>query len=154
MSYDVEGRELTEQATAMVRARLPQSQLGAWLAGAYQEVIAYLVSAHIAPAGPPYARFSFHNDLVDVEAGLPVPTPVLAYGRVTPSWLPGGPAAVTTHHGPYEDLPAAYDAVADWLKEHGHEPAGPHWETYHSDPRTEPDPSRWRTDVIAPYRTH
>lgn len=123
------------------------------MGAAYQEVMAYLGSAHMTPAGPPYARFSFHDDVVDVEAGFPVSSPVLALGRVTLSSLPGGPAATATHYGRYEDLPAAYEAIAQWLKEHGYEPAGPHWEIYYTDPRTEPDPARWRTDLVAPYRT-
>ena len=29
--------------------------------------------------------------------------------------------------------------------------AGPHWEVYYDDPNAEPDPSRWRTDVVVPY---
>lgn len=152
MQHHVESRELQEQLTAAARTRLSPGRLSAWLGEAYQEVIAYLGNAHMTPAGPPYARFSFHDDVVDVEAGFPVSTPVLALGRVTPSSLPGGHAATTTHHGRYEGLPVAYEAITQWLKEHGYEPAGPHWEIYYTDPRVEPDPARWRTDVVAPYR--
>ncbi|MEV4703288.1 GyrI-like domain-containing protein [Actinoplanes sp. NPDC049316] len=152
MAYRIEARELAEQATASVAASLPQTQVSSWLAGAFQEVIGYLGSARLEPAGPPYARFSFHDDVVEVEAGFPVAGPVLALGRVVPSSLPGGPAAVTTHRGRYEGLPVAYEAVAHWMKEHACEPSGPHWEVYYTDPRTEPDPARWRTDLIAPYR--
>lgn len=31
--------------------------------------------------------------------------------------------------------------------------AGPHWEVYYTDPNVQPDPTRWRTDVVQPYRT-
>ena|SRR5690349_3434129 len=153
MSYHVESRELTEQPTAAVRASLSPRELGSWLGDAYRDVITYLGSARVAPTGPPYARLTFYNDLVHIEAGFPVSAPVVAGGRVAASSLPGGPVALTTHYGRYEDVAAAYDAIAEWLKEHGYEPAGPHWEIYYTDPRTEPDPARWRTDVVAPYRT-
>jgi effector-binding domain-containing protein len=153
MSYHVEGCHLAEQHTAAVRASLPQDQLAGWLAGVYREVVTCLATARVTPVGPPYARFAFHGDLVDAEAGFPVSAPVPTRGRVIPSTLPGGPVAVTVHYGRYEDLTAAYEAVAEWLKEHGYEPAGPHWEVYYTDPQTEPDSARWRTDLVAPYRT-
>lgn len=151
-SYRIDGQTLVEQATAAVQASLPTDQLGGWLSGAYEAVLAYLAEAGVSPAGPPYARFIFHDDLVDVEAGFPVTTRIPGHARIIASSLPGGPAAVTTHHGPYEHLTAAYDAVAAWLDEHGLRPAGPHWEVYYTDPRTEPDPARWRTDLIQPYQ--
>lgn len=152
MTYHIETRELTEQPTAVLRASLPAAQLGAWLPGAYQQIVAYLAATGAAPDGPPFARYTFHDDLVDVEAGFPVSTSVAGNGRVTPSSLPGGPAAVTTHYGPYDGLTVAFDAIADWLKDHGHEADGPHWEVYYTDPQAEPDPARWRTDLFAPYR--
>ena len=137
-SYHVESRELTGQPTAAVRASLSPGQPGGWLAGAYQDVIAYLSRAHVTPAGPPYARLTFYDDLVHIEAGFPVSSPVVAGGRVMPSSLPGGPVALTTHYGRYEDVPAAYDAIAGWLKEHGYEPAEPHWEVYFTTRRPNP----------------
>jgi hypothetical protein len=54
--------------------------------------------------------------------------------------------------GPYEDVAKAYAACRAWLDDHGLEPAGPHWEVYRTDPSTEPDPARWRTDVVLPFR--
>jgi effector-binding domain-containing protein len=153
MTYDIESRTLTEQPTAVVRASLPADQIGGWLPGVYQEVMTYLAGAGVAPAGPPFARYDFHDHTVDVEAGFPVSSPVPGYQRVTPSSLPGGPAAVTVHYGRYEDLTAAYSALAGWLKEHGRDADGPHWEVYYTDPQAEPDPTRWRTDLIVPYRS-
>lgn len=151
MSYHIEAGELAEQITASVQACLPPDRLADWLPTAYQEVLAHLDHAHMTPTGPPYARFTFHDDVVHVEAGFPVPAAVPALGRVAPSSLPGGPAATTTHHGRYEDLPAAYEAISRWFKDRGYEPAGPHWEVYCVDPRIEPDPTYWRTDLVAPY---
>ena len=68
-----------------------------------------------------------------------------------PSNLPGGPAAVTTHHGRYEDLDKASKAIISWMERHGCEPAGGHWEVYFNSLAEEPDSTCWRTDVVAPY---
>ncbi len=82
-----------------------------------------------------------------------MPHEVCGAGPVEPSRLPGGPTAVTTHIGRYEDLTLAYEAVHRWLGELGWSAIGPHWEVYFTDPNVEPDPSRWRTDVVVPFRT-
>ena len=59
---------------------------------------------------------------------------------------------MTTHHGRYEDLEDAYAAARRWLTVHGRAPIGAHWEVYYTDPSVEPDPTRWRTEVVMPYR--
>lgn len=152
MTYDIHGTVLPEQSCAAVRATLPVGALPGWVPEALGEVAAYLGSLGLPPSGPPFARYAFHDDLADVEAGFPVAASVPAQGRVTSSSLPAGPVAVTTHHGHYEELALAYKAVLAWLEAHGTEPAGPHWEIYYTDPQAEPDPARWRTDLVVPYQ--
>jgi hypothetical protein len=48
--------------------------------------------------------------------------------------LPGGEWASTLHVGPYEELPVAYAALLEHLRERGHEPRAPVLETYLTDP--------------------
>jgi effector-binding domain-containing protein len=151
MSYEIESRPLTEQPTAVRRATVMVDMMGSWLSATYAAVAAYLARAGAAMAGPPFARFAFHDRQVDVEAGFPVGAPIEGDASVVPAVLPGGPAAVTTHHGPYEGLEAAYKAVHAWLADRGCEASGDHWEVYYSDPAREPDSARWRTDVVVPY---
>lgn len=50
--------------------------------------------------------------------------------------LPGGTWAGTVHVGPYPQLPLAYTALLEHVREHGHRPAGPVAETYLTDPST------------------
>ena len=152
MTYHIETRTLTVQDTAVVRSSMPAARLPEWLAGVYDEVYRYVTERGIPVDGPPFARYAFHGAVVDVEAGFPVAGPVSDGRRVTASRLPGGPVAVTTHYGRYEDLALAHQAVTGWLKEHNLEPAGPHWEVYYTNPAAQPDPATWRTDVVTPYR--
>jgi DNA-binding transcriptional MerR regulator len=48
--------------------------------------------------------------------------------------LPGGDWASTLHVGPYEELPVAYAALLEHLRERGHEPRAPIAETYLNHP--------------------
>ena len=74
----------------------------------------------------------FPLDLVDefaITVGLPAPAPAdLA--------VPGGPWASTLHVGPYTELPLAYTALLEHVRERGHEARGPVTETYLTDPST------------------
>jgi effector-binding domain-containing protein len=152
VTYDVRIEQLRPTLTAVVRGEMPASQMPAWLREAYAAVFDCLSRAEVPPVAPPFARLTFLGDTVAIEAGVPVLAEVAGAGRVQPSSLPEGPAAITTHIGRYEDIAQAVDAVIRWLAGHGLEPAGPHWEVYYTDPNAEPDPSRWRTDVVIPYR--
>jgi DNA-binding transcriptional MerR regulator len=77
----------------------------------------------------------FPLDLVE-EFDVHVGVPTTGEGTV----LPGGPWATTLHVGPYPQLPLAYTALLEHVREHGHHPVGPVTETYLTDPSTaEPD---------------
>jgi effector-binding domain-containing protein len=152
LTYEVRTEELRPQLTAVVRGEMAAGQMPVWLPEAYAAVFAYLGEAGVSPIAPPFARYTFLGGTVAIEAGVPVAAEVPGDEQVEPSSLPDGPAAVTTHVGRYEDLEQALDAVNAWLTSRGLQPAGPHWEVYWTDPNAEPDPSRWRTDVVVPYR--
>jgi DNA-binding transcriptional MerR regulator/DNA gyrase inhibitor GyrI len=66
--------------------------------------------------------------------------------------LPGGPAAVTTHVGPYAGLPLTYHTLLAWAYEHGHTPAGMIREIYLDDPNTT-DPAQLVTRLVVPVAT-
>jgi effector-binding domain-containing protein len=68
---------------------------------------------------------------VAVEVGVEVT------GSVVMSALPAGPAAATTHRGPYEEIDAAHQAVRRWCAAQRREITGERWEVYgdwHEDP--------------------
>jgi effector-binding domain-containing protein len=64
--------------------------------------------------------------------------------------LGGGSFARTVHRGPYEALGLAHAAVFAWVRERGHEVAGPAREVYVDDP-AEVDADALRTEVLLPF---
>lgn len=151
-TYEIHFQARQAQPTAVMTATLPVAEIGPWLAKTYG-ALASVITAHGAgPAGPPFARYHrLAEDRFAVEAGFPVSTAIDADGDVRPSQLPGGPAAVTVHIGPYEQMASAYQALASWVSSHRGEAAGDPWEVYFSDPASEPDPATWRTEIVQPY---
>jgi effector-binding domain-containing protein len=158
--YDIRVRELDEQPAAIVRARVAEDEVPVWCVGAYAHVINHLQGHDIPTVGLPFARCAKDEAGYDVEAGLPIPTPILdapegddgdgADGRVHGITLPEGRAVTTWHRGKYADVADAYAALADWVDEAGVEINGPPWEVYHSPPTTDPDAPEWDIEIIQP----
>ena len=146
-------RELEEQHVATVRMKVEMAELAKSLAIMLPEVSRHLTRHGVVPAGAPFSRYhSIEGTVVDLEAGIPVATPIDGEGRVKASTLPGGKVASAWHVGLYHDLPKTYDALAAWMKAQGLEKRAPYWEIYWTDPGLEPDPTKWRTEVLWPIR--
>lgn len=152
MSYDCELRTQGPKATMTVRTRTPVSQLPQALGKAYGEIAAYLGSLRERPAGPPFV--AYHNmDMqdLDVEIGFPVSHPLPGQGKLLPGAMPEGQIATCLHTGPYEDIPAAYDALNRWIDEHGYQATGLAIEIYLNDPQTT-QPAQLQTQIMLPLR--
>ena len=78
-------------------------------------------------------------------------TPIVGDDDVLAITLPAGPAATTLHIGEYDHMAPGYRAITDWIADHRGQPAGEPWKVYYSDPRTQPDPTTWRTEIVQPY---
>src|SRR5262249_59166819 len=94
---------------------------------------------------------------LEIEFGVPTNKPVAGDERVHPAILPAGRYASLVHWGPYEQLYDANAALIGWAKERGVKwdvaatPEGDRFgcrlEIYRTDPREEPDPAKWETEV-------
>lgn len=132
----VEITEHREEPTAVVCGHATTAELPGFLATAFGEVMQQLTAQHLAPAGPPFARYRITGDGFDVEAGFPAAAAVAPAGRVQPSTLPGGQVATSLYRGDYSDLGETYQAISDWLPAHGYAVAGAPWESYLDGPET------------------
>jgi effector-binding domain-containing protein len=151
MTNIIETKVIQPQAAMSIRVITTPTEIGQTLGQILGEVWTYLQGRGVQPAGPPFARYyEYRADHVDMEAGLPVSSPVAGAGRISADELPGGKVAVTWHIGPYDTLHKTYVALESWVQEQNQEAAGAPWEVYWTDPGEEPDSSAWRTEVICP----
>ena len=101
--------------------------------------------------GPPFAFYpEMPTETVTIEAGFAVSIPAKAVGDAHPFVLPGGRVAQAIHVGPYETMEKTYRDLRTWMAEQRLHPAAGMWESYLSDPRTQPDPATWRTLITWP----
>lgn len=123
-------------------------------------LIGGLAARGVTPAGPPFFRYRvLHPGMrFTVEAAVPID------GEFTPDEpafldeLPAGRYVLDTYVGAPDGLAAATASVLAWGEAEGlvwdrrEGPDGEEWggrlEVLRTDPREEPDPTRWVTDLL------
>ena len=157
MEYAVSRKDLTAQPVLVVRRRVRRAEIAAAIAAELPKVFHHAQQRGIAIAGYPITRYLETSvSLVTLEMGMRVTdrsgewTAGEAEGDVWAETLPGGPAAVTLHSGPYDQLQAAYAALEEWIAANGFHATGAPWEAYLNDPADHPNPQDWKTEVCRP----
>lgn len=142
MPYDIHVETVPARTVASVRDHARLASISSALESGFGRVFGALAAQGHDPVGPPLVVYhEMAGDEaadVDVEIAIPCPSDAHAADGVQVRELGSGAAAVTTHHGPYDQLAPAYHALTSWIAEHGHEAAGPPREIYVSDPGETP----------------
>lgn len=148
---DIDIAQHEEQPTAGIREQVPANNLTDFFARAFQGTMAYLQSRGLKPVGPPFGKYyGTPGETLDVEAGFPVAVTVTPAGDVIPGSLPQGRVVEAVHVGSYETLHRTYSELEHYFAAAGLRPGSIMWESYLSDPATEPDPRTWRTRICWP----
>lgn len=153
MGYEIHVKQLPPELVLTKRMHTKLTELGDNMHRTVSTITAS-VEPKAAASGVPFAIYHnepFRPDDIDVEMGLPI----TREAKVTPDagsprQLPGGPVAYTIHVGPYETIGAAYKALYDWLRAHGHAPQGPPREIYLVGPRQAETEEEYRTEIDVP----
>ena len=153
--------ERAGQPYAALPGRVTMATLAAAIDSGYPELFGWLAARGIPPAGPPLIRYLVvdMDAELEIELGVPVAEPLerAAGGgeRIGAGLLPAGRYVSLLHRGPYDGLVGANAALQDWARREGvpleTTDHGRRWrgraEFYLTDPRAEPDPARWETEV-------
>lgn len=151
MTPEVRLHDRTEVHTAGIRRTVPLSALTDFFSEAFTKTMSALDEQGVAPIGPPFGKYyGSPGATVDVEAGFPVAAPIDRAGEVAPGSLPRGRVLEAEHLGPYDELQRTYAVLQQRFVDDGLIPGDVMWESYLSDPGTDPDPAHWRTLVSWP----
>jgi effector-binding domain-containing protein len=150
---DVEVRDLTAQPAAVVRARIPATDLGGWIGRTLPPLQQRVSAAGAGTGSRPFLMTHGRPDggEIEVSIGVPLEHPVESIPEAELVELPGGPAAVHVYKGPYQGLPAIYPELAEWIRQSGYRGAESPREVYVSDPAVTPS-GELVTEVIWPLR--
>ncbi|MGR6923898.1 GyrI-like domain-containing protein [[Actinomadura] parvosata] len=151
--------ELPERPYVGVRGTITMTTFGL-VADRIGEIVGRLAGRGVPIAGAPFLRYESIDlaaDRLVVQAGVPVPEPVEAEGDLFAATLPAGRYATVTHHGHPDELRHVIESLLKWGAEQGlkwdmtERDGAEHWgcrlELFQTDPRVEPDPHNWDTDL-------
>jgi hypothetical protein len=125
------------------------------------EVVMELAAQGVGVGGAPFFRYRLIDmpDRLEMEAGVPVDSTegLRLVGDLRAGLLPAGRYAARRHHGHPDGLAAATADLLAWAEREGLRwdseptPDGERWgcrlERYLTDPRIQPDMSRWETEL-------
>jgi effector-binding domain-containing protein len=141
------------QPTLSMRMQVKPDEIQRQLAVAFPEIMKVLVAEGVEAAGPPFTRYhelDGPGGTLEIECGIPVPRKLAGNDRVQAGELPSGRVACVWHQGSYHELKQSYDRLRAWMEEQKLAIRGAPWESYWTDPGLEPDPKKWRTQIMWP----
>ncbi|HRF60323.1 MAG TPA: GyrI-like domain-containing protein [Fimbriimonadaceae bacterium] len=141
-----------EPMTALVRtATCPPTDLGPVVGRLFGEITAGNPDADcIAPPCVFYTTWT--PEACSIEAAIPVEDSVVAASGTEKRFFPAKRAARMVHVGPYEGLAAAWSRFWSAIQADDVDAAGACWDAYVTDPGSEPDASKWVTELYIPLR--
>lgn len=147
MRYHIELTSFEAVHTAVIRSRVPQTELARFVPAACGEVWSFIRAAGLPKPGRHVAVYLDRHGTVEV--GAEVTEPFTGNERVLCSQLPAGRVATTVHFGPYSGLVEAHAEIRQWCAAQGLQLADVSWEIYgHWDESWNSDPAKIRTDVF------
>ena len=153
MTSEFKTGQIDAQSILGIRTTTTMDRLAEIMGPLFGEIYGYIQQSDQQPAGMPLAIYhSMEGNTVDLECAMPVSSPMQGTDRIRAGELPAGTMAMATHMGPYDNLGETWTALVQWIESNDLQPAHAPWEVYVTDPGTEPDQSRWRTDIFFPVR--
>ena len=166
MQYAVKIVELASQPVVVGRKRVKRSEIATAIGQVLGEVFQFAQQHGIALTGHPITRYvEMSAGLITIEPGMRIANSGQETIQIDTAWIAGvtpmdvradslsaGPAAFTTHTGPYDKLTDAYAAIEEWMEAEGFSATDAPWESYVTDPAEYPNPADWKTEVFWPVR--
>ncbi len=145
-AYECAAIEMKAQHALTIRLRTGMNDLSRAIGESFGAIARHLAARKEMPAGPPFAAYySKDGEDMDVEFGFPVSRKLPGSGNVKPGQCPAGKGISCVHTGPYEGIPAAYEALAGWAAKNGFKTGGVTYEIYLNDPsKTAPEDLKTR----------
>lgn len=124
------------------------------------ELLEWLERRDEALAGAPFYRYRVLGDETipfELEVGVPTEGRLDGDDRVQTGTIPAGTYTTLVHEGHPDELPDRHAALEEWAEKNGHDVARRtdgettlwegRYEHFQTDPTTEPDRSKWTTEI-------
>lgn len=150
----VEVKEMQPILLAGIRTTCSTSDIGKRIGECYAAIGDCLKKKNIVPENQPplciYHRYT--ESETEMEPALVVPPGSEGAGEVVVHPSYAGQVMMVRYYGNYNNMSLYYKAMEQWMEENHKSKNGPPWESYVTDPGTEPDTAKWLTEIYWPIR--
>ncbi|MCF8378149.1 MAG: GyrI-like domain-containing protein [Bacteroidales bacterium] len=123
------------------------------MGSAFGQLMGYIETKGMQIAGYPFAIwYVWDGELFEFDNCIPTDKKIPGKDVIKSLDTYAGKVVTVTHKGDYSSTYYSWEAVENYVKENGLEVNGNPWETYITDPQTEPDPSKWITELYWPIK--
>ena len=149
--YNYEDLFTTETHNITVRRSCEPKEISMVLGECYDILKKETERQKLSVTGPPFSVFHHYDeDSVSLEAGIPVDRPGRGTGNVNAVTFPSERAVRVDYYGAYTSINEAYRFMRGMTARKIFTSNGPPREYYVTDPGTEPDTSKWYTQIFFP----
>ncbi len=109
----------------------------------------------LQPSGVPFSYYYDYDEstgVTKVKAGIPLGSPAESMGEIIAVEFEGFKGISGIHTGSYDNFESSYNKLMEEAEKMGYELTWESWEFYYSDPNTETDESKWKTEIVFPVK--
>jgi effector-binding domain-containing protein len=147
--------EMPEMKVVTVLDSCGWADIEAKMGEMFGELMNFTSSAKAEQAGYPlsmYHKWDEVNQFTVFENAIPVNRELTGKGRIQFKVMPATRAVLGVHFGAYDKTYDLYMAMDEFVAEFGLETSSGPIEEYVTDPMTEPDTSKWQTNIYFPVK--
>jgi effector-binding domain-containing protein/uncharacterized membrane protein len=135
-----------------IRDTIDQMEMNNVHGKAYAAINKYMDEQGVASSEPPLVIYHLYTEkIVDIELGVPVlDSTIVGKDKIKMNKIVITNVVSAVHYGSYDRLPETYFGINEWMRKNKVVVTGPPWESYITDPATEPNPEKWETAVYFP----
>lgn len=147
----IEMNNVPAQHVMTIQQSCNSSELSPVIGKAYGQIIDYMKAKGIQQVGAPFCIFHFYSkDSVSLEPGIFTDKLGKSQGNINAYDMKPSNVVVATYYGPYSGIEATVMKVVYWINENHKHIIGHNWDVFVTDPRTEPDSTKWETKIYYP----
>lgn len=152
-TYSIMEKEVSSTIIAVVHNKVAMGEIGNILGKSYGEIQELMKKQGANMTGSPMAiTLAWDSTSWDFEAAIPIDKEIKGNVQVQVKQSYSGKVIYLSYTGPYEGTYKAYNELHSYMKEKGFTQNGGPWEVYITDPSTEPDTSKWITEIYFPVK--